>query len=86
MSNKTFSSFAAISLSMVEYLVGIKGKLSMIDKNEFLNKKSKVIENLRISFINARNAVSKLDHSLYLIHFIDSILTIATIMLHICKL
>jgi hypothetical protein len=70
---------------MVEYLTDIKGKLSMIDKNEFLNKKSKVIENLRNSFINARDVIMKLDHSLYLIHFIDSILTISTIMLHICK-
>ncbi len=68
---------------MVEYLENMKEKLAMIDKTELSNKRSNSIKSLRKSFLRARNSIIKLDHSLYLIHLIDSILTISTIMLHI---
>ncbi len=68
---------------MVEYLENMKEKLAMIDKTELSNKRSNSIKNLRKSFLRARNSILKLDHSLYLIHFIHSILSIFTIMLHI---
>ncbi len=71
---------------MVEYLENMKEKLAMIDKTELSNKRLNSIKNLRKSFLRARNSILKLDHSLYLIHLIDSILTISTIMLHIYML
>ncbi len=55
----------------------------LINKKDSLHKQSNSIKNIRNSFISARNTVSKLDQSLRLIHFIDSILTVSSIMLHI---
>ncbi len=71
---------------MVEYLANMKEKLALIDKTESSNERSNSIKNLRKCFLRARNSIIKLDHSLYLIHLIDSILSISTIMLHICML
>jgi hypothetical protein len=68
---------------MVEYLEKLRKNLVMIDVSKLLNKRSNSIKDLRKSFVRARNSIIKLDHSLYLIHLIDSILTISTIMLHI---
>ncbi len=68
---------------MVEYLEKLRKNLVMIDASELSDKRSNSFKNLRESFVRARNSVIKLDHSLYLIHLIDSILTISTIMLHI---
>jgi hypothetical protein len=71
---------------MVEYLEKLRKNLVMIDVSKLLNKRSNSIKDLRKSFVRARNSIIKLDHSLYLIHLIDSILTISTIMLHIYML
>jgi hypothetical protein len=68
---------------MVEYLENLRKNLAMIQGSQLTDKRSNSIKNLRKSFISARDSISKLDHSLYLIHLIDSILSISTIMLHI---
>ncbi len=68
---------------MVEYLENLRENLAMIQESKLTNKRSNSIKNLRKFFISARDSILKLDHSLYLIHFIDSILSISTIMLHI---
>jgi hypothetical protein len=68
---------------MVEYLENLRKNLAVIQESELSNKGSNSIKNLRKSFISARDSIIGLDHSLYLIHLIDSILTISTIMLRI---
>ncbi len=68
---------------MVEYLENLRKNLAVIQESELTYERLNSIKNLRKSFISARDSISKLDHSLYLIHFIDSILSISTIMLHI---
>jgi hypothetical protein len=71
---------------MVEYLENLRENLAMIQESKLTNKRSNSIKNLRKSLISARDSILKLDHSLYLIHLIDSIQSISTIMLHIYAL
>jgi len=68
---------------MVEYLENLRKELLMSEKTDLLERKYNSIKRIRKLFINARNSLLKFDKSLNLIHFVDSINTISTIMLHI---
>jgi hypothetical protein len=67
---------------MVEYLANLRKELKNIDKTDLKNRLN-FVKDIKQSYFRARNTIQKLDRSLYLIHFIDSILTIFAIMLWI---
>jgi hypothetical protein len=67
---------------MVEYLANLRKELKNIDKTDLKNKLN-FVKDIKKSYFRARKTIQKLDRSLYLVHFIDSILTISMIMLWI---
>jgi hypothetical protein len=67
---------------MVEYLANLRKELKNIDKTDLKNRLN-FVKDIKQSYFSARNTIHKLDRSLYLIHLIDSILTIFAIMLWI---
>ncbi len=68
---------------MTEFLKQLTFKIKHMNKIQSNETRSQMITEIRKSYINARNSVRKLDKSLHLIQFLDSIASILGLMINI---